>query len=107
MLNIDYSNKRRFLMSLGITLIFLGSLLYLGTLIFAVERTENVFDDWKIDTDNPIARDYNQNLFKTKESMLKNAQISLWFSGIIVLIGMVISFHEYNNWKDNNFKDKN
>jgi len=107
MLNIDYSNKRKFLMSLGITLIFFGFLLYFGTAIFVVERTENIFENWITENpEDPNVQDYNQYLEEIHVTILRGAIIPMVFSGILMLVGFLLLIYGYKIWKYDNFKDK-
>ena len=105
MLNIDYSDKRKFLMSLGITMIFIGALFYFGTMVFIVERTENALKSVIVENlENPEVQAYNQGLGIIYSTIMKGAVVPVVISAFLVILGFIFLLWGVEIWRKEDWK---
>lgn len=84
MLNIDYSNRQKFLLSMGLNLMFLGMLLFLANGVFVAQRIDSFSQ--AIISNNSEVRDLYD---KTYPSILLSSNMALWFSVALVIVGVI------------------
>jgi len=86
MLNIDFTNRKTFLISFGINLVFLGCLLFFGNGIYMTERLDSFTH--VIISNNSEA----MNLYElTYPSIFKTTNMILYFSLALVIMGVLIT----------------
>ncbi len=87
MLNIDYSTRRKFLMSCGMTFMFLGVLLFLILSAFFIERTDNFLDT----IDKKIEKcDSNDTFMGVFESTLRGVKVFYVVSLNLIFLGLLL-----------------
>ena len=103
MLNINYENPRKFLMSLGITMIFFAGLLFFGSMVVYVERFDIAGNILALSQNETLANDYVKGLSESSDTILPfmfKVEGVLFFIGLGLLIaGIVIWFIEDNSNK--------
>jgi len=88
MLNIDYSTKRKFVLSLGITMIFLGVLLYFSTNLFMAERIDKSIEQVYRDINNT---EYIETINKIFDAQLEIAIFARDFSVGLIFFGIIFA----------------
>lgn len=117
MLNVDYSTPKRFYMSLGITLMFLGSILLIGSLTYFQEVTEDLETNAnkameslsKLEKNNYTKTSEQAELEEikkeaTKTKILHKAKNSLWGMAVSIILftfGALIFFIGFFGVKSN------
>ena len=92
MLDINYSNIRKFLMSLGITMVFFGAFIWLSGDVLLFKEHKILLD---ILNNNELAK-----------SFLSQLNRVAWYAISLTIGGLVIFLIGVNEWKKNKWKDK-
>lgn len=91
MLDIDYSNPRKFLMSAGINMIFLGALIWLSGNIILFKEHKALLDVL--------------NTEELAQVFLSQLNRVAWFAIILAVGGFIFFLIGFFRWKKNGWKD--
>jgi len=101
MLNINYSSLRKFLISLGINLMFYGFLIYYSAEIFIVGRLDQLVNFISISNDDVI-----KNFIETNYKIIDGARTVITVGERCVIVGAVLLIAGLSLWIIESNKNK-
>lgn len=103
MLNIDYSTPRKFLMSLGLTLVILSFIIIFSLTLISIERLDKVMEisSQCQSLGQEMINQYTQAL----EHLIEIGYFVLTLSKGLIVLGSILFFIGLIIWRKNKWKD--